>query len=97
MVISQKKICIERSQGFDDGSGRVCLLERCINGLEKSGCEWSWTFSNFLKLVAFNICSKELCLFVTEGIITFVSVDDIVMLSGDQEQGDAFKSQSFRI
>jgi len=27
-------------EGFDDGSGRVCLLKRCIYGLKQSGREW---------------------------------------------------------
>ena len=35
----KETIYMIQPEGFDDGSGRVCLLKKCIYGLKQSGKE----------------------------------------------------------
>jgi hypothetical protein len=65
---------------FDDGSGRLCLRQKCIYGLKQSEREWYFRFSNFLKSIEFEICPKEPCLMVKDEVLLFIYVDDILVM-----------------
>jgi len=64
-------------EGFDDGSSRVCLLQKCIYVLKQSGREWYFRFSNFLKSIGLEIYPKEPDLLVKDEVLLFIYVDDI--------------------
>jgi hypothetical protein len=42
-------------QGFADGSGRVCVLQKCIYGLNEVERKWNFQLSNLLKTIGFKI------------------------------------------
>jgi hypothetical protein len=68
-------------KGFDDGSGRVCLLNKSIHGMKKSKREWYFRLSYFLKSIEFEICPEEPCLMVKDEVLLFIYVDDILVMS----------------
>jgi len=68
-------------EGFDDGSGRVCLLQKCIYGLKQSWREWYFWLSNFQKSIGFEICPKEPCLLLKDKVLLFIYADDILVMS----------------
>jgi len=70
-------------ESFDDGSGRVCLLQKCIYGLKRSGREWYFRFSYFLKSIGFEICPKEPCLLVKDEVLLSIYADDILVMTKD--------------
>ena len=37
----QVNIHMCQPEGYDDGSGRVCLLTKTLYGLKQSECEWN--------------------------------------------------------
>jgi hypothetical protein len=77
-------------EGFDDGSGRVCLLQKCIYGLKQSGREWYFVLSNFLKSIGFEICPKDPCLLVKDEVLLFIYVDDILVMSKTKQVYERF-------
>jgi hypothetical protein len=77
----KETIYMIQPEGFDDGSGRVCLLQKCIYGFKQSGREWNFLLSNFLKSIGFEICPKEPCLLVKDEVLLFIYVDEILVMS----------------
>jgi len=60
---------------FDDGSGRVCLLQKCIYGLKPSQKKWYFRLWILLKSVRFKSCPKKPCLLAKK---LFIYGDDIL-------------------
>jgi len=60
----KETIYMIQPEGFDDGSVRICLLQKCIYGLKQSEREWHFRLSHFLKSIGFEMCPKEQCLLV---------------------------------
>jgi Reverse transcriptase (RNA-dependent DNA polymerase) len=52
--ILKEKIYMQQLEGYDDGSGRVCLLVKTLYGLKQSGCEWNKELVMKLKEFGFN-------------------------------------------
>jgi hypothetical protein len=77
-------------EDFDDGSGRVCLLQKCIYGLKQSGREWYFRVSRFLKSIGFEICPKEPCLLVKDEVLLLIYVDDILGMSKTKQVNERF-------
>jgi hypothetical protein len=78
-------------EGFDDGSGRVCLLQKCINGLKPSEREWYCRLSNCLISSGFEIYPKEPCLLVRDEVLLFIYVDDILLMSKTKQVYERFR------
>jgi len=78
-------------EGFDDGSGQVCLLQKCIYGLKQSGREWYFRPPNLLKSIGFEICPKEQCLLVKNEVLLFIYVDDILVMSTAKQVYERFR------
>lgn len=39
--IPKEKVYMKQPEGYDDGTGRVCLLIKTLYGLKQSGREWN--------------------------------------------------------
>jgi hypothetical protein len=92
----KETIYMIQPEGFDDGSGRVCLLQKCIYGLKQSGREWYFRFSYFLKSIGFEICPKEPCLLVKDvkdEVLLFIYVDDILVMSKTKQVYERFRDR----
>jgi hypothetical protein len=78
-------------EGFDDGSGRVSVLQKYIFGLKQSGREWHFQLSNFLKSTGFEICLKEPYLLVKHEFLLFIYVDDNLVISETKQDFERFR------
>ena len=77
----KETIYMIQPESFDDGSGRVCLLKKCIYSLKQSEREWYFRLSYFLKSIGFKICPKEPCWLVKDEVLLFIYVGDILVMS----------------
>lgn len=53
---------MNQPEGFDDGSGRVCKLQKSFYGLKQASRCWNEKFTSFLK--KFNQSKADPCLFI---------------------------------
>jgi hypothetical protein len=59
-----EKVYMRQPDGFDDGTGRVCLLIKTLYGLKQSGREWYKELSAKLKKRGFECLRSDPCAFV---------------------------------
>lgn len=51
-------------EGFNDGSGSVCKLQRSLYGLKQAPRCWNERFVNFIKQLGLEVGLADGCLFV---------------------------------
>ena len=83
--ILKEKIYMCQPEGYDDGTGRVCLLIKTLYGLKQSGREWNIELNNTLKDFGFHPLRSDPCVYVCRNgehleIIT-VWVDDLLLFT----------------
>lgn len=82
-------IYMEQPEGFDDSSGRVCLLNRSLYGLKQASRCWNQKFSLFLK--KFNLVPSDYdsCVFMNSNsehrIILAIYIDDGLIAASSEE------------
>ena len=77
-------VYIKQPEGYDDGSGRVCLLKKALYGLKQSPRMWNQCFVNYLKSLGFNQCSGDQCVLKKDEMIVGLHVDDFIVLYDDE-------------
>jgi hypothetical protein len=60
----KEKVYMHQPEGFNDGTGRVCLLIKTIYGLKQSGCEWNNEFNEKLTMKDFKQLHSDPCAYV---------------------------------
>ena len=83
--ILKEKIYMRQPEGYDDGTGRVCLLIKTLYGLKQSGREWNNELDIKLKEFGFHPLKSDPCAYVRKNgenleIIT-VWVDDLLLFA----------------
>ena len=72
---------MDQPEGFDDGSGRVCLLQKGLYGLRQSAMLWSKDLTSTLRSIGFKQCQADSCIYVLRDgeqlALLSVWVDDI--------------------
>ncbi|KAE9289052.1 hypothetical protein PR003_g25654 [Phytophthora rubi] len=85
-------IYTEQPEGFDDGTGRVCWLQKGIYGLKQAARIWYQTLHAYLEELGFKRCAYDVGLYVkyVDGriVIVTVYVDDM-MIVGKTKDIDA--------
>jgi hypothetical protein len=61
-------VYIEQSEGFDDGTGRVCRLKRTLYGLRQSPRAWYLTLRTFLKSLGLRPAAADASVFTGSGL-----------------------------
>jgi hypothetical protein len=88
-----KEIYMEQPEGFNDGTGRVCLLKKSLYGLKQAPRIWNSDIHNTLTSLSFKQCRTDPCVYVlnTNGKLLYllVYVDDIVIAYTDDQQLDS--------
>ena len=84
-LIRQLSVYQQQPEGYDDGSGRVCLLVKTLYGLKQSGQEWNKELDEKLKEFGFHPLRSDPCTYVRRDgknleIIT-VLVDDRLLFT----------------
>jgi transposase InsO family protein len=95
--ILQEKIYMQQPEGYDDGSGRVCLLVKTLYGLKQSGREWNRELDTKLKEFGFHPLRSDPCAYVRRNgkdleIIT-VWVDDLLLFATSNDLLEKMKKE----
>jgi hypothetical protein len=88
-------IFVQQPTGFDDGSGRVCKLNRALYGLKQAPRVWYKTLSDFLSSIGFQHIESDFSLFMNAGtkIIIAIYVDDLLIVGPDLDAIRKLKQQ----
>ncbi|CAI7765596.1 unnamed protein product [Closterium sp. NIES-53] len=80
---------MKQAEGCDDGSGRVCCLNKAIYGLKEAPRCWYARLVEALEALGFKVSGCDESLFMTEGeekVFLLVYVDDILHFSPSLER-----------
>ncbi|CAI7919515.1 unnamed protein product [Closterium sp. NIES-53] len=88
--VVDEDIYMKQPEGYDDGSGRVCRLNKAIYGLKQAPRCWSARLVEALEALGFKVSGCDESLFMTEGeeekVFLLVYVDDILLFSPSLER-----------
>ena len=95
--ILKEKVYMKQPEGYDDGTGRVCLLVKTLYGLKQSGREWNIELDKKLKQLGFTPLRSDPCAYVRRDgdnleIIT-VWVDDLLLFATSEDLMNKMKSE----
>ncbi|CAI7895602.1 unnamed protein product [Closterium sp. NIES-54] len=83
--VVDEEIYMKQPEGYDDGSGRVCRLNKGIYGLKQAPRCWYARLVEVLEALGFKVSDCDESLFMTEGeeekVFLLVYVDDILLFS----------------
>lgn len=84
----EENIFMKQPAGFEDGSGRVCLLKKSIYGLKQASRCWNVAFVKCLIDFGLRQCDSDPCVFVGTGerlLILGIYVDDGLIVAESEE------------
>ncbi|CAI7858423.1 unnamed protein product, partial [Closterium sp. NIES-53] len=88
--VVDEEIYMKQPEGYDDGSGRVCRLNKAIYGLKQAPRCWYARLVEALEALGFKVSRCDESLFMTEGeeekVFLLVYVDDILLFSSSLER-----------
>jgi len=81
-----EEIFMKQPEGFDDSSGRVCLLKRSLYGLKQSARCWNFKFVEILKNLDLTQAKTDPCIFIKNKneLILVIWVDDGLIAAQDK-------------
>ncbi|CAI7795975.1 unnamed protein product [Closterium sp. NIES-54] len=88
-VVVDEEIYMKQPEGYDDGSGRVCRLNKAIYGLKQAPRCWYARLVEALEALGFKVSGCEESLFMTEGeekLFLLLYIDDILLFSPSLER-----------
>ena len=85
------QVYVEQPEGFEDGTGRVCLLKKSLYGLKQAPRIWYRTLRTWLAQYGLKPCSVDSSIFYNDELQVAVYVDDMV-LAGSRKAIDDFKA-----
>lgn len=85
-----EEIYMLQPDGFEDGSGRVCLLQKSLYGLKQAPRQWNKKFDNFLKDFGLSPTNYDRCIYANEREQLYVAlyVDDGLACSKSKDTID---------
>ncbi|CAI7790680.1 unnamed protein product [Closterium sp. NIES-53] len=88
--VVDEEIHMKQPEGYDDGSGRVCRLNKAIYGLKQAPRCWYARLVEALEALGFRVSACDKSLFMTkeeeEKAFLLVYVDDILLFSPSLER-----------
>uniref|UniRef100_A0A5S6Q626 Reverse transcriptase Ty1/copia-type domain-containing protein n=1 Tax=Trichuris muris TaxID=70415 RepID=A0A5S6Q626_TRIMR len=100
----EEEVYVKQSEGFEDGTNRVCRLNRSLYGLKQSPRCWNKKLVHFLKRKGMKQSAADPCLFIRRGqkskLMLVVYVDDRILAGSNEcemEQFLAEMEKEFRI
>lgn len=82
-----EEIYMQQPEGFEDGTNRVCKLQKSIYGLKQASRMWNERFHQFMIKIGFKRCSSDHCLYtrIGNGTVCYILlyVDDLLIISND--------------
>ncbi len=86
-----KEIFVEQPIGQEDGSSRVCLLNKALYGLNKALRIWFLTLTTFLKELGFSSLTADLAVFARGNTFIAVHVDDMLIVGPSTSEIETIK------
>lgn len=74
----KEDIFMKQSEGFDDGSGKVCKLLKSLYGLKQAPRQWNIKFDAFLQRFDLSTSQYDTCIYVASKEVLYLAlyVDD---------------------
>lgn len=92
--LTEEEIFMQQPEGYDDGSGRVCLLKKSLYGLKQAPRCWNTTIINYFKEIGFEVSEADPCLFKRERsngkLLVALYVDDGLIAGSNEGLIDEF-------
>lgn len=84
----EEVIHMKQPEGFDDGSGRICKLNKSLYGLKQSPKNWNQAITALLKSLNFESTDDDPCVYYNpdKSIIIALHVDDGMMIGKSVEE-----------
>jgi hypothetical protein len=86
------EVYVEQPEGFEDGTGRVCKLNRTLYGLRQSPRAWYLTLKDFLHSYGLSTAAADNSVFFNEDIQVAVYVDDLLIFGADKAKVQHLKN-----
>ena len=90
----EEEIYMKQPEGFDDGTDRVCKLERSLYGLKQSPRCWNKRFVDYLLKLGFVMSDADPCLYVRKcrerKLIVVLYVDDGIVAASHADDCHKF-------
>ena len=87
----EETVFMEQPTGLDDGSPKVCKLDRALYGLKQAPRVWYNTLSDFLQQLGFQPLDADASVFHKKGVIIAIYVDDLLIAGRDRHEIDVLK------
>lgn len=88
-----EEIYMNQPEEFHDGTDRVCRLNKAVYGLKQAGRVWNKKLDGFLTSLGFKCSRCDPCVYVKEGMIIAVYVDDLLIFYRNTAELDATRSK----
>jgi len=83
--ILKEKVYMKQPEGYNDGSGRVCLLIKTLYGLKQAGHEWNHEFDSKMRKRGYARLQSDPCMYIwhigKDFAIIAVWVDDLLIFA----------------
>jgi len=93
----KERIIMQQIPGYDDGTGRLCVLKKTLYGLKQSPREWNQVIDAFLKGEGFKPTVSDPCIYIKQVngsyLICAVYVDDIITGGKDDNHLHEFRKR----
>jgi hypothetical protein len=87
---------MRQPEGFDDGTGRVCLLEKSLYGLKQAGREWNILLNKIMVKLGYTRLRSDPCAYVKrrgkDFTVVTVWVDDLLLFATTPELMEKIKN-----
>ena len=84
----EEKVYIKQPPGFDDNTGRVCLLRKALYGLKQAPRCWNKRLVDFLEKLNFRSFVSDVCVLKRDNLIIVVYVDDLIIIGKTENEID---------
>ena len=81
-----EEVYVEQPHEMDDGSGRVCRLNKALYGLRQSPRIWYNTLTNFLETIGFTALVADAGVFSRGHLYIAVYVDDLLIAGPSKDE-----------
>ena len=95
-----EEIYVEQPPGFDDGTGRVCRLNKGLYGLKQAPRIWYTTLATFLKSLGYHAINSDSGIFRKGRTYVAVYVDDLLIVGPSKAEIQSLKdalNQKFKM
>lgn len=88
-----EELYMQQPIGFNDGSGKVCRLNKAIYGLRQAGRQWNKKLDAFLLRIGYKRSLSDPCVYVKHKIIIAIYVDDFLIFYSNLDDLNTIRNQ----